>query len=197
MPHLMLSFEATREMTQEEVGFGQIRHKPTGRESISFVMIDTDTNKVIELTAEASNVHQVEREPRWSEQHTAEQVLVGKKPELTQAEYEKMKAERDSYRQKHTSSQVEISRQKDQISDLMEKIKSLQARDFNNESMELLSAALDSYIIELAANQNFSSYELAKQIYHHLTGQAWADEFGEEGDDDEEGDLSPPSRTTD
>jgi len=188
MPHLMLYFEATRQMKDIGEEFGQIKHIPTGQENIKFVMIDTDKNQVIELEAEAIKVKQIQREPKWAEKHALDQVLSGGDPNLARAELERVEAERNSYREKHLSAKSEIERQEKSIKELIEELKTLRHRDLSDESVRIIEQALDSYIMELAGTKSFTDYNLAKELYHHMTGHAWADEFGD--DDDEEGDLS-------
>ena len=192
MPYLMLSFEAVRD---EDIAIYPVgkskttRTNPTGAERIKMTMIDTDTGKVVEFDAEAHNVKQIERAPKWAETHTAGQVL-GKDPgkNVDLEAFRALEAERDSYRQKHLSAQETIRQKDDRIISLTDSLAELRKRDLNEESRHLLAASLDIHISELALSQNFEAYERAKKLYKALTGKAWVDEGSD--DDDEEEDPS-------
>lgn len=187
MPYLMLEFNAERLVTEKA---GQM--VPTGDEKISFRMIDTETGKVVTLSADAKNVQQVERPANFGESHTASQVL-GQEPgkpvsQHIQDRLENLEAERDSYRQKYMAAQTEIDKRKEQVKKREEEIVKLRQKVTTPMEDELIAAALDGYIYELAAGQQFSSYEDAKKLYRRLTGTPWSDDGS--GEDDEEGDCS-------
>ena len=181
MPHLMLEFLAEREV-QEKGG----KLTPSGKEHISFRMIDTDHGKVIELKADASNIEQVEREPKWGELEAATHVL-GKQPGAEQRlkELKKIEAERDSYRQKHLAAQAEMVAKNELIVKLNEQINKLKKSSMSKYG-DLIGNALTSHIEELAASMRFEEYENAKVVYEIATGQKWLDDGS---DLDEEGDL--------
>lgn len=153
MPHLMLNFEATRDVQKTD---GQL--VPTGKESIAFKIIDIDKGKVVELSADASNVKQIERAPTFAESHVASQVLA-REPgrNVDKATHDRIVAERDSYREKHTSSQVTINRQRDELTTAHNRITEMKAKlkDFDEDGKLLLGAALDQYIEVLASTQQF------------------------------------------
>ena len=196
MPYLMLEFKAEREMTGGE--FGKGKGLPTGREYISFRMIDTDTGKVVELTCDASNIKQTERPPNFGESHTASQVLgegPGTKPSVyLQEKLGRLEEERDNYRHKMQSASDAIDQKAKIIDSLEREIAELRAKQVKPVEKELIAAALDAYIPDLAERQQFNAYEEAKALYARLTGESWANEFGTDDDllDDEEEDPEQP-----
>lgn len=183
MPHLMLEFSADREV-QELAG----QLVPSGKEHIKFRMIDTDKGQVIELDADAKNIHQTERKPSWGELKVATETL-GREPggETVDAKvHEVVRAERDKLRKELDSARADLVAKNQLILQLNEKIQGYEAKDVTG-GRDILASALDSYLEELAASMDFERYEAGKLIYKQLTGHRWV----EDDEDDEEGDLSP------
>lgn len=180
MPYLMLQFEAVKD--------------PVGKkDTIKFKMIDTDTGAVVEMSADARNVKQENRQPTWAETTAASKVL-GKDVgvHITKELFEHAKAERDSYRQKMLSAQNQVETKKKIIENLEAEISTLKDGTLNDHAKLIIGAALDRYIEELALNQQLESYDLAKKIYKHMTGMGWVQESEDEDDDEEserEGDF--------
>lgn len=186
MPYLMLEFKADREMTGGE--FGKDKGLPTGREFITFRMIDTDTGKVIELSCDASNIKQTERPANFGESHTASQVFnqePGKRPsQIWQEKMGRLEEERDRYREKMEVAHASIDQKKKTIDSLELEIADLQSKQVKPMERELIAAALDLWIPDLAERQQFNAYEEAKALYARLTGKSWANEYGVDDDDD-------------
>jgi hypothetical protein len=177
MPHLILAFEAEREMKDVKG-----RQVPTGKDSFSFKMIDTDKGEVVELSADTKNVKQNVRQPNFAELDTASKALgKGVGEEIALKQYEELKAERDSYFKKNQAAETSINSQKRIISSLESEIALLKTETFDEQQKKILADALDEKIIQYAALQDFENYESAKKMYRKLTGHGWAD-------DDEEGD---------
>jgi hypothetical protein len=182
MPHLILEFKADRDV--QEIA-GQL--VPTGKDHISFRMIDTDHGKVIELEADAKNIRQVERAPSWGETKIATETL-GRTPGADTVDakiHEAMRAERDKLKTEMESAKADLVAKNRLVLSLNQKIQDYEASDVT-EGRDLLASALDSYLEELAASQDFDRYNQGKRIYRQLTGEKWVDD----GEDDEEGDLS-------
>jgi uncharacterized coiled-coil DUF342 family protein len=175
MPHLLLSFAAEQDHSETYRERGNL--KPPGREKIYFKVIDTDKGSVVEMSAEAFNVRQEERPPTHAELHTASQVL-GKEPgeNIALKQYEELKTERDSYRQKHTSALSTIATQKNIISSNESKIRKLEAEVVAPDEKKVVAAALDGHILQMAAEGNFEAYEEAKKLYRKMSGESWVDD---------------------
>jgi hypothetical protein len=187
MPHLLMSFEATR---AEETIDG--KRRPSGQEHIAMTIMDTEKGKVVEIAADATNVQQVERAPVWGETHTASQVLRGGGDSALQVQFDRVSAERDSYRQKHASANITIEKQQNQLQEREKEILELKSKlkeyegEGGEESKRVIADALDGHAETLALTQNFEDYERAKRLYRRFSGKPWVDE----GDDDLEGDLT-------
>ena len=175
MPYLVLEFEAEKDPVKKS-------------DKLKLKMIDAATGKIVELEADCRSVRDTSREPTWAETQTASKALnkdVGTR--ISREEFQKMEAERDSYRQKLLSAQANIETKQVLIAKLEAEIGTLKDSTLNDKAKLLIGAALDGYIEELAANEQLESYDTAKKIYKHMTGMSWVS--GEdEDDDDEEGD---------
>jgi hypothetical protein len=183
MPHLVLAFEANREVKDAKRSRSGIPDlTPTGKESFKFKMIDTDKGEVVELSADATNIKQEVRPPNFAELDTASKAL-GKDVanEIALEQFQEIQAERDSYRQKHLSAENQINSQKRIIDSLDREVTELRDQTYTEPQRKILADALDEKIMQFAALQDWEKYESSKKMYRSLTGESWAD-------DDEEGD---------
>jgi hypothetical protein len=178
MPHLVLEFKADREV--QEIA-GQL--VPSGKENLSFRMIDTDTGKVTVLNCDAKNLHHEEREPTWGETKIATETLNRTPGEdlVSRKVHEVVRDQRDKLNAELSEAKADLVVKNDALVKASTKVAEYESQDVTD-GRDILASALDSYLEDLAAAMDFDRYEQGKKIYRRLTGQSWVDDGEEEGD---------------
>jgi hypothetical protein len=180
LPHLMLSFNADREVSEIA---GQL--VPTGKESIDIKMMDTDQGQVVELKIDAKSIDHVERKPTHGELTLASRTL-GKEPGVNKEELERLRLRTTELERKLDKLNADLVGKNKLVVQLNGEVAELQRKEINNKGRTLLASSLDGHIADLAAKGQYETYEQAKILYKQLTGISWVDEGDEDDDDDDE-----------